>query len=170
LLRPANVRLAVTDPTGPGSAAPGAAETLLAFDFGTRRIGVAVGNSLTGTASALATIDETSDERRFGAIAALIAQWRPDRLVVGRPTDDDGSETQTTRRATRFANRLRGRYGLPVEAVDERFSSREAQAIIASAGGDADDEDGVAAEVILRQYLDESALRRRLGEQQDRTQ
>jgi putative holliday junction resolvase len=132
-------------------------ETLLAFDFGTRRIGVAVGNSLTGSARALATVDERSDERRFAAIAALIEQWRPDRLVVGHPTDEDGSETRTTKRAMRFANRLRGRFGLPVESVDERFSSREAQAIIAGAGGSRDDEDGVAAEVILQQYLDETA-------------
>lgn len=149
----------------PARPEPGAArgpETLLAFDFGTRRIGVAIGNSLTDSARALTTIDEASDERRFAAIAALIAQWRPDRLVVGRPTDEDGTETQTTKRATRFANRLRGRFGLPVDAVDERFSSREAQAIIASAGGSPDEEDGIAAEVILRQYLDEAALRRRL--------
>jgi putative holliday junction resolvase len=152
----------VNERAGPG--APHGPETLLAFDFGNRRIGVAIGNSLTGTARALTTIDEASDDRRFAAIAALIARWQPDRLVVGRPTDEDGSETTTTRRATRFANRLRGRFGLPVEPVDERFSSREAQAIIASAGGRPDEEDGVAAEVILRQYLDEAAARRGLDQ------
>jgi putative holliday junction resolvase len=145
---------------GGGTAARSQAPTtLLAFDFGTRRIGVAIGNDLTGSARALATIDTPVNDRRFAAIEALIREWQPDRLVVGLPTDEDGSETDRTRRATRFANQLRGRFGLPVEMVDERFSSREAQAIIASAGGDPDDDDGIAAEVILRQYLD--GLRRR---------
>jgi putative holliday junction resolvase len=128
--------------------------TLLAFDFGTRRVGVAIGNDLTDSARALAIIDTPVTDRRFAAIEALIREWQPDRLVVGLPTDEDGGETDRTRRATRFANQLRGRFGLPVELVDERFSSREAQAIIASAGGDPADDDGVAAEVILRQYLD----------------
>lgn len=153
--------------SGKAAGSPPGPETLLAFDFGTRRIGVAIGNSLTGSARPLAIIDTPSDDQRFARIEALIHEWRPDRLVVGRPTDEDGNETLTTRRATRFSNRLRGRYGLPVEAVDERFSSREAQAIIASAGGRADEEDGVAAWVILRQYLDEAALRRADKQQED---
>jgi putative Holliday junction resolvase len=128
-------------------------ETLLGFDFGVRRIGVSLGNTLTGTARALEILDSVPVDRRFERIGALIREWRPDRLVVGRPLDEDGATTETTRRAERFANQLRGRFGLPVEAVDERFSSREAQAIIASAGGRRDDEDGVAAAVILEQYL-----------------
>jgi putative Holliday junction resolvase len=136
----------VTGPSGPS--------VVLGFDFGVRRIGVALGNTLTGGARALETIDAPSDGPRFDRIAALIREWRPDRLVVGRPLDEDGTPTETTRRAERFANRLRGRFGLPVDAVDERFSSREAQAIIASAGGRRDDEDAVAAAVILGQWLD----------------
>lgn len=128
-------------------------ETLLGFDFGVRRIGVALGNTLTGTARALETLDSLPVDRRFERIGALIRDWRPERLVVGRPLDEDGAVIETTRRAERFANQLRGRFGLPVEAIDERFSSREAQAIIASAGGRRDDEDGVAAAVILEQYL-----------------
>jgi putative Holliday junction resolvase len=131
-------------------------ETLLGFDFGVRRIGVALGNTLTGTARALETLDSVPVDRRFARIGALIREWRPDRLVVGRPLDEEGAVTETTRRAERFANQLRGRFGLPVEAVDERFSSREAQAIIATAGGrrgERDDVDDVAAAVILEQYL-----------------
>ena len=138
--------------------APGRPETLLGFDFGVRRIGVALGNTLTGDARALLTIDSVPTDRRFERIAALLREWCPDRLVVGRPLDEDGSVTDTTRRTDRFANQLAGRFRLPVERVDERFSSREAQAIIASAGGRPEDEDRVAAAVILSQYL--AGLRR----------
>jgi putative holliday junction resolvase len=149
------------DPSGrvpaagaPASGAGQSPRTLLAFDFGTRRIGVAVGNTVTGTARALTTIDTPVTDKRFEAIARLIGEWRPDGLVVGLPTDENGAETERTRLATRFANRLQGRFGLPVALVDERFSSREAQAIIASAGGNPGQDDAVAAEVILQQYLD----------------
>ncbi|MCX7227981.1 MAG: Holliday junction resolvase RuvX [Burkholderiales bacterium] len=137
--------------TVPGRAAP---ETLLGFDFGMRRIGVAIGNTLTGDARPLAIVEAVPVDRRFERIAALLRDWQPQRLVVGRPLDEDGSATETTRLSDRFANQLNGRFGLPVERVDERFSSREAQAIIASAGGRAEDDDGVAAAVILSQYLD----------------
>lgn len=132
-----------------------APETLLGFDFGVRRIGVAIGNTLTGDARPLAVVDAAAADRRFERIAALLRAWEPQRLVVGRPLDEDGSVTETTRLADRFANQLNGRFGLPVERVDERFSSREAQAIIASAGGRRSDaDDGMAAAVILAQYLD----------------
>ena len=129
-------------------------QVLIGFDFGVRRIGVALGNTLTGDARVLEVIDAIQTDRRFARIAELLKTWRPDRLVVGRPLDEDGTPTETTRRSDRFANQLRGRFGLPVERVDERFSSREAQAIIASAGLRRDDEDGVAAAVILSQFLD----------------
>lgn len=132
----------------------GRPQVLIGFDFGVRRIGVALGNTLTGDARVLEVIDAIQTDRRFARIAELLQTWRPDRLVVGRPLDEDGTPTETTRRSDRFANQLRGRFGLPVERVDERFSSREAQAIIASAGLRRDDEDGVAAAVILSQFLD----------------
>jgi putative Holliday junction resolvase len=135
---------------------PSGPETLLGFDFGVRRIGVAIGNTLTGDARPLAIVDSTPTDRRFERIAALLRTWEPRRLVVGRPLDEEGSVTETTRLADRFANQLHGRFGLPVERVDERFSSREAQAIIASAGGRRSaGDDGMAAAVILAQYLDE---------------
>jgi putative Holliday junction resolvase len=133
---------------------PAAPETLLGFDFGVRRIGVALGNTLTGDARPLAILEAVPADRRFERIAALLREWGPTRLVVGRPLDEDGSVTETTRLADRFANQLHGRFGLPIERVDERFSSREAQAIIASAGRRQKDDDGVAAAVILSQYLD----------------
>jgi putative Holliday junction resolvase len=152
----------------PGRAAPNtvlghaAPETLLGFDFGIRRIGVAIGNTLTGDARALAIVDAVPVDRRFERIGALLREWQPQRLVVGRPLDEDGAPTETTRLSDRFANQLNGRFGLPVARVDERFSSREAQAIIASAGGRAGaDDDAVAAAVILSQYLD--GLRRSPG-------
>ncbi len=99
-----------------------------------RRIGVALGNTLSASARPLTLIDSVPTDQRFARIAELIRTWQPDRLVVGRPLDEDGSLTETTRLAERFANQLRGRFGLAVEAVDERFSSREAQAIIAATG------------------------------------
>jgi len=139
------------DPDSPGHAS--APRVLLGFDFGVRRIGVALGNSLTGGARPLETLEAAPIERRFARIGALLAQWRPDALVVGRPLDEDGGVTDTTRRAERFANQLRGRFGLPVHRVDERFSSREAQAIIASGDRRSSREDAVAAAVILTQYL-----------------
>jgi putative Holliday junction resolvase len=134
-------------------------ETLLAFDFGVRRIGVALGNTLTGTARALEVFDSTPEVQRFTHIEGLIRTWEPQRLVVGRPLNEDGSESDTTRRAQRFCNQLRGRFGLPVETVDERFSSREAQAIIEDRAQSMPrsrrprEDDAVAAAVILEQYL-----------------
>ena len=142
-----------------GEGAPNSAQTLLAFDFGVRRIGVALGNTLTDSARALEVFDSVPTDQRFAHIAALIAAWQPDRLVVGRPLDEDGTPTETTRRAERFANQLRGRFGLPVDQVDERFSSREAQAIIADqrqsrqARRGPIEDDAIAAAVILEQFL-----------------
>lgn len=134
-------------------------ETLLAFDFGVRRIGVALGNTLTGTARALEVFDSTPELQRFTHIEGLIRTWQPQRLVVGRPLNEDGTESDTTRRAQRFCNQLRGRFSLPVETVDERFSSREAQAIIEDRAQSMPrsrrprEDDAVAAAVILEQYL-----------------
>ena len=132
-------------------------ETLLAFDFGLRRTGVAVGNSVTGTARPLAVIEAPSEARRFEAIGALIAQWQPQRLVVGVPRDPEppaagGSGLLMTGRCERFARQLAGRYGLPVATVDERFSSRAAAA---DAGRGPDD--AHAAALILEQWFHDGA-------------
>lgn len=123
----------------------------MAFDFGTRRIGVAVGNSLTGGAQPLVVIEEAETARRFGRIAGLIDEWGPARLVVGRPTEEDGAESPMTVRCERFARQLHGRFGKPVDMVDERFSSVEAQAGL----GRHDPDDAEAAAIFLRQYFDE---------------
>ena len=130
------------------------ARAFLAFDYGERRVGVAVGNTLLGQARPLRTLALTGDAR-FAAIGALLQEWQPDALVVGVPFHPDGAEHENTRRARRFARQLHGRFGLPVVEVDERWSTTEAQAQagvrprgVADAGLDAR-----AAAVILEQYL-----------------
>jgi len=120
--------------------------SFLAFDFGIKRVGVAGGNSLTRSASPLRTIAATGD-LRFAEIAALIAEWKPDALVVGVPLHPDGAPHENTERARRFARQLAGRYGLPVHEVDERYSTTEA------AADGARDLDAASAAIILDQFF-----------------
>ncbi|MBU3724043.1 MAG: Holliday junction resolvase RuvX [Burkholderiaceae bacterium] len=120
--------------------------TLMAFDFGERRIGVAIGNTLTGGARPLAVIQEERREARFARIAALIAEWGPERLVVGLPAHPDGAEHPFAARCQRFAHQLQGRFGLAVEMVDERWTS-------ALAPGEAPI-DAEAAAILLQGVLD----------------
>jgi len=112
----------------PGRKTPG---RVLAFDFGERRIGVAVGNRLTGTAEPACTL-ERGERTDWEGIAALLAQWEPEQLVVGVPYNSDGSESEMTLRARRFARRLQGRFGLGVAEVDERLTSAAASALLRS--------------------------------------
>lgn len=133
----------MTPPGGPSALPPA---SFLAFDFGTRRVGVAVGNSLLGRATPLRTLAVAGDAR-FAAIAALIAEWRPDGLVVGIPWHPDGAPHDNTRRAQRFARQLHGRFRLPVHEVDERYTTTEALA------DGARDADAAAAALILEQHL-----------------
>ncbi len=132
--------------------------TVLCFDFGLKRIGVAVGETLLGRARALATIQAESNEARFAAIAKLIEEWQPGELVVGLPLALDGSEHEMTSRCRRFANRLRGRFGLPVALTDERLSSAVADAELREAGLDwkarKQRVDALAAQHILQDYFD----------------
>lgn len=133
--------------------------TVLGFDFGLARIGIATGELETGQASALATVSEESNDARFKAIAALIAEWRPVALVVGLPTHLDGTEHELTARCRRFANQLHGRFGLPVFTADERLSSVAADAELAAAGRTGWRErkavlDAAAARIILQTFLD----------------
>ena len=134
--------------------------TVLAFDFGTRRIGVAVGNTLTGTARALTTIAETDVDGRMAAIGDLIAQWQPQILVVGVPVHADGTPHAMTSRAQDFAAELAVRYKLPVHHADERHTTALAQSALddARAGrkGRAT-RDEVAAQIILQGWLDDVA-------------
>jgi putative Holliday junction resolvase len=120
--------------------------SVLAFDFGTRRVGVASGNTMLKQAAPLKTISAEGDAR-FAAIGQLIDEWKPDALVVGVPYHPDGTPHDNTRRAQRFARQLHGRFRLPVHEVDERYSTTEALA------ADAADVDAASAAVILDQYL-----------------
>jgi putative Holliday junction resolvase len=120
--------------------------TFLAFDFGTQRVGVAAGNTVTHTAQALRTV-AAEGEARFDAIARLVDEWRPVALVVGVPFHPDGAEHDNTHRARRFARQLHGRFHLPVHEVDERYTTTEARA-----DGSAD-VDAASAAIILEQYL-----------------
>jgi len=120
--------------------------SFLAFDFGTRRTGVASGNTLTGSATPLKTIAAEGDAR-FAAIGKLIAEWQPDALVVGVPYHPDGTPHDNTRRAQRFARQLHGRFRLTVHEVDERYTSVDAEAAGAA------DVDAASAALILEQFL-----------------
>ena len=120
----------------------------LAFDFGTKRVGVASGNSLLRQAAPMTTIAAVG-AARFERIAALLAEWQPDALVVGVPFHPDGAAHDNTRRAQRFARQLQGRFALPVHEVDERYSTTEAL----SAG--AVDVDAASAAIILNQFLNQ---------------
>jgi len=133
--------------------------TVLGFDFGLARIGVAVGETETGHAHLLAVIAEEANAARFAAIEALLAEWKPSALVVGLPTHMDGSEHAMTVRCRRFANQLHGRYGLPVTLVDERLSSAEAEERLSEAGHQGWRKqkprlDSAAAQIILLQYFE----------------
>jgi putative Holliday junction resolvase len=123
---------------------------ILAFDFGLKRIGVAMGNTLLKKAQPLTIIHEESNTGRFDAIKSLIMEWKPASLVVGLPFHVDGTEHEMTRRCRRFANQLHGRFGIGTVLVDERFSS----CVLNFKQGQADD--AHAAALILQQYFDES--------------
>jgi putative Holliday junction resolvase len=120
--------------------------SFLAFDFGTLRVGVACGNSLTRSAQPLRSVAATG-AARFDVIGKIIEEWRPDALVVGVPFHPDGAAHHNTEHARRFARQLHGRFQLPVHEVDERYSTTEAQA------EGAKDLDAAAAAIILDQFL-----------------
>jgi putative holliday junction resolvase len=122
---------------------------VLGFDFGTRRIGVAIGNRLTRHARPLTTIDAVTEAARWKALNALIDEWKPAQLAVGIPRHPDDTAHTMTARCERFARQLEGRYRLPVARIDERYSS-------ALVEGEAD-VDAAAAAVILQQWLDDGA-------------
>lgn len=126
-------------------------ETVLGFDFGLKRIGVAVGNSLIKQAQPLTVIAAATNEDRFAAIEALIREWQPARCVVGLPSHPDGAEHEMTVRCRRFANQLNGRFGVATVLVDERYSS----AVIPQRRGEVIDAE--AAAIILQQYFNDHA-------------
>ena len=132
--------------------------TVLAFDFGTKRIGVAVGDFETRLAHPLTLIAAADQRARFAAIERLIAEWRPAMLVVGLPCHADGTEHPVGRLARRFAQRLQGRFALRTELVDERLTSHEAEGMLRAAGARGGRLkarlDAVAAQRILETYFE----------------
>lgn len=138
-----------------GAGSPAVAETLLAFDFGRKWIGVAIGNTVSGEARPLEALASEPVARRFERIAVLLETWGADRLVVGLPLGAQGEEQAMSEAARRFARQLEGRFRRPVVLVDERYSSLAAQSGRSGAGRDDPD----AAAVILRQYLHERSSR-----------
>lgn len=135
---------------------------ILAFDYGERRIGVAIGNTLTRTARPLITITHRQVDERFAALAQLLGHWQPQALVVGRPLHPDGTPHAMTARCERFARQLQGRFGLPVQLVDERYTSviaeRELLAQRQRGAATAKDVDSHAAALILEAYFDEPPI------------
>ena len=125
---------------------PAQLQTFMAFDFGTQRTGVAVGNRLMRAATPQATIQAAGDQR-FTHIGVRLKEWQPDALVVGVPFHPDGAAHENTAKAKKFARQLNGRFNLPVFEVDERYSTTEALA------GGARDADAASACIILEQFL-----------------
>ena len=130
---------------------------ILAFDFGTFSIGVAVGQHITGTASPLAALRAKDGQPNWDEVAKLIASWQPQSLVVGLPLNMDGTEQPLTDMARKFANRLHGRFGLPVHLQDERLTTVAAKQSLFASGGyknlQKDKVDSAAAQLILEDYL-----------------
>lgn len=132
-------------------------KTLLGFDYGTKHIGVAVGQALTRTATPLETVAVKHHKPDWNRIAHLIAEWQPEALVVGMPYNDDGSEHAVTRAARRFGQQLKAQYKLPVHAMDERLSSSAAREL----AGSHQDIDKISAQLILQSWLDHTAQQER---------
>jgi putative Holliday junction resolvase len=147
--------MTVSQPAVPPATQSG---TVLGFDFGAKRIGVAVGEHQLGLAHPLATIDADDRERRFAAIDKLIAEWQPASLVLGLPLATDGSEHEMTRRARRFARQLEARYRIDVKLIDERYTSTAAEELLRAQRVDLRQNktaiDAAAAQIILQEYFD----------------
>ncbi len=137
---------------------PSLTGTVLAFDFGEKHIGVAVGETMLKVAHPLLTIDSESNAARFTQIAAIIQEWHPSLLIVGLPMYMDGKPHTLTQLSKKFAQRLEGRFNLPVMMIDERLSSAEAAQNLTEAGIKGREQktklDAVAAQTILQSYFD----------------
>ena len=126
--------------------------TILAFDYGTRRIGVAVGNTETRVSQALKTMAAQNADGLFREIEHLLKEWQPDQIIVGLPTHPDGTEHEMTAKAKRFGNQLHGRFHLPIIWVDERYTS----AVLEGNPQMHDNLDAHSAALILEQYFAEN--------------
>ncbi|ADP11435.1 putative Holliday junction resolvase [Erwinia sp. Ejp617] len=133
-------------------------QTLMAFDFGTKSIGVAIGQQLTGTARPMNALKAQDGIPDWNRIEALLKEWQPDRVVVGLPLNMDGSEQPLTARARKFANRLHGRFGVQVDLHDERLSTVEARAELFERGGfralSKGNVDSLSAVIILESWFE----------------
>ena len=131
---------------------------MLAFDFGEKRIGVAVGDLEVRIAHPLATVAAEDNATRFAEIGKLIAEWQPSRLVVGLPMHADGTEHEVSRLARRFAQRLEGRFGVPASLMDERLTSKAAESRLRESGARGreitDALDAAAAREILEAWFE----------------
>jgi len=129
--------------------------TILGFDFGTKRIGIAIGQEVTATANPLTTITAVKHKPDWEAISKIIKEWQPDLFVVGLPVHMDGSEQPMTQAARRFSNQLNGRYQIPVALMDERLSSDEAESILKEQSGFTDKAqiDMMSAQLILQSWM-----------------
>ena len=136
---------------------------VLAFDFGERYLGVAIGNTLTRSAQPMDMIEGTETDKRFAAIEALIRDWQPAQLVVGLALSMDGTEHAMTARCRRFARQLEGRFRLPVSLVDERLTSAGAEELLRQSGKGGRQHKhlahSISAQIILQAWLDEPQLR-----------
>jgi putative Holliday junction resolvase len=139
---------------------PDISGTIMAFDFGEKRIGIATGETMLKVAHALTTIESETNVMRFAEIGKLIHEWKPSLLVVGLPVHMDGKQHHLTHLSKKFAQRLEGRFDLPVILMDERLSSAEAAQQLSLAGVPTKLQknmiDAVAAQVILQSYFDNS--------------
>jgi len=135
--------------------------TYLAFDYGSKQIGVAVGSRHSGLAEPLANVQVARGGPDWAHISRLIAEWRPDALVVGLPLNMDDSDNAMTAPARKFGNRLQGRYNLPVHMVDERLTSVDAKNALVESGVHFKRRktrvDQLAAQAILQAFLNEQA-------------
>jgi putative Holliday junction resolvase len=133
-------------------------KTLLAFDYGTKNIGVATGQTITHSASSLPPLKAKDGVPDWAQLEKLLQEWKPDLVLVGLPLNMDDSESELSARARKFANRLHGRFGVKVEMVDERLSSFEAKGEVINRGGSRDYKnnpvDSIAARLILEGWLE----------------
>lgn len=139
---------------------PNTVRSVLGFDFGTTRIGVAIGQTVTGTAQPLAPLKAKEGIPNWDEIARVVEEWQPDAFVVGLPLDMDGTENDMCQRARKFAKRLHGRFNRPYYMVDERLSSYEAKGQVIARGGNRNFKensvDGLAAQMILETWFAEA--------------
>lgn len=135
-------------------------KTLVAFDYGTKNIGVATGQTITCSATSQTPLKARDGIPDWQQLEKLLAQWKPDLVLVGLPLNMDGTESEFSARARKFANRINGRFGVKIEMVDERLSSFEAKGEIMELGGSRDYKnnpvDSIAARLILETWLEKN--------------